>query len=164
MSPRPDFEPRFAGAQRLAGKVALITGGDSGIGRAAALAMAREGASIAIVYLDEHKDAAETRRLVEIEGVDAITLPADVTFEGACRDVVRETVGQLGRLDILVNNAAEQHVQNSIESIDEMQLERTFRTNVFGYFHMIKRRCRTWGRARRSSTRPRSPPTRAARS
>lgn len=138
MHPRPAFEPRFPGAGKLAGKVALITGGDSGIGRAAAIAMAREGASVAFVYLDEHEDAADTVQLIEREHARALRIAADVTFEEACRDVVRKTVEHFGRLDILVNNAAEQHPQNDIESIDDVQLERTFRTNVFGYVYMIK--------------------------
>jgi NAD(P)-dependent dehydrogenase (short-subunit alcohol dehydrogenase family) len=118
--------------------VALITGGDSGIGRAVAIAFAREGADIAIVYLNEHKDAEETKRLVEKEGRRCLTIAGDVGHEQFCQDSVARTVESLGRLDILVNNAAEQHPQDSIEKITADQLERTFRTNIFSCFYMTK--------------------------
>jgi NAD(P)-dependent dehydrogenase (short-subunit alcohol dehydrogenase family) len=138
MDPRPQFEPRYPGTGRLRGRVALITGGDSGIGRAAAVAMAREGAAIAFVYLEEEKDAEETAGLVEREGAQALKIRGDIGQETVCREAVKKTLDRFGRLDILVNNAAEQHVQKSITDITAAQLERTFRTNVFGYFFMTK--------------------------
>ncbi|HET6468472.1 MAG TPA: SDR family oxidoreductase [Geminicoccaceae bacterium] len=138
MRPEPDWRPRFAGAGRLAGKVALITGGDSGIGRAVAVLFAREGADVAIVYLEEQEDAATTARAVEAEGRRCLRLPGDIGDEGFCKDAVERTVKELGRLDVLVNNAAEQHPQESLEQIAASQLVRTFQTNVFGYFFMTK--------------------------
>jgi NAD(P)-dependent dehydrogenase (short-subunit alcohol dehydrogenase family) len=138
MRPRPDFTPKYPGAGKLKNKVALITGGDSGIGRAVAVAMAREGASIAVVYLDEHKDANETRDLVKREGTEALLLPGDVGDEEFCEAAVEATIQQFGRLDILVNNAAEQHETHDLREIDAAQIERTFRTNVFSFFFMAK--------------------------
>jgi NAD(P)-dependent dehydrogenase (short-subunit alcohol dehydrogenase family) len=138
MEPRPDYAPRFAGSGRLAGKVALITGGDSGIGRAVAVGMAREGASVAIVYLEEESDAEETLRLLRDEGAACTGIMGDIGDEDFCRDAVERTVATLGGLDILVNNAAEQHVVEEPLEIPASQLERTFRTNVFGYFFMTK--------------------------
>jgi hypothetical protein len=114
MRPQPEHDPKTRGAGRLAGKVALITGGDSGIGRAVAQAFAREGADVAISYLEEHEDAEETKRLVEDEGQRALTIAGDVGDENHCEELVRRTVADLGRLDVLVNNAAEQHPQESI--------------------------------------------------
>lgn len=138
MQPRPDYEPKYPGVGKLENKVALITGGDSGIGRAVAVAMAREGAKIAIVYLDEHKDANDTRALVKREGSEAILLPGDVGDEDFCQAAVDATIEQFGRLDILVNNAAEQHETDDVREIDAQQIERTFRTNVFSFFYMTK--------------------------
>jgi NAD(P)-dependent dehydrogenase (short-subunit alcohol dehydrogenase family) len=139
MTPRPKSEDRkHHGAGKLNGKVALITGGDSGIGRAVAIAFAREGADVAIVYLDEHTDAEETKRLVEKEGRRCLTVAGDVGAMDVCRDSIGRTVQELGRLDILVNNAAEQHPQDSIEKISPEQLERTFRTNIFSFFYMTQ--------------------------
>jgi NAD(P)-dependent dehydrogenase (short-subunit alcohol dehydrogenase family) len=138
MRPRPEYVPRFRGADRLKDKVALITGGDSGIGRAVAVAMAREGALISIVYLDEHKDADETLEAIAKENSRGIKFSGDVGDEKFCQDVVERTVKEFGRLDILVNNAAEQHEVTEPLEIDTAQLERTFRTNVFGYFYMAK--------------------------
>src|SRR3546814_16625295 len=109
MDPQPDYSRRWEGSGRLDGKGARITGGDSGIGRAVAVSMAREGASVAIVYLEEDNDADETLRTVEQEGSDAIKLAGDIGDEAFCREVVKRTVDEYGRLDILVNNAAEQH-------------------------------------------------------
>ena len=138
MRPEPDYEPRFRGADRLKGKVALVTGGDSGIGRAVAVAMAREGANIAITYLEEHDDAEETVRLVEREGRRAFRISGDVGSEAFCRKVVEKTMEEFGRLDVLVNNAAEQHEVKEPLEIDADQIEKTFRTNIFGYFFMTK--------------------------
>jgi NAD(P)-dependent dehydrogenase (short-subunit alcohol dehydrogenase family) len=138
MTPRPDASPDGQGAGKLRGKVALITGGDSGIGRAVAYLFAREGADIAISYLDEHGDAEETKAGVEREGRRCITVPGDVGDEAHCRQVVERTIQELGKLDILVNNAAEQHPQDSILDITEDQLARTFRTNIFSMFFMTK--------------------------
>ena len=138
MAPKPEYEPKFPGAGKLKGEVALITGGDSGIGRAVAVAMAREGARIAIVYLEEHKDANATRDLVVREGSEAIILSGDVGDEDFCEAAVEATVEQFGRLDILVNNAAEQHETNDVRQIHAGQIERTFRTNIFSMFFMAK--------------------------
>jgi NAD(P)-dependent dehydrogenase (short-subunit alcohol dehydrogenase family) len=138
MRPQPEHEPKTAGAGKLAGKVALITGGDSGIGRAVAHAFAREGADVVISYLEEHDDAEETKRLVEQEGRRALTIAGDVGDEEHCRALVQRTVDELGRLDVLVNNAAEQHPQESIADISREQLERTFRTNIFSFFFLTK--------------------------
>jgi NAD(P)-dependent dehydrogenase (short-subunit alcohol dehydrogenase family) len=140
MIPKPAFEPRFRGADKLKDKVALVTGGDSGIGRAVAIHMAREGANIAIVYLEEHNDAAETARLVKAEGRQCIAISGDVSDEDFCRKAVNRVVEKLGRLDVLVNNAAEQHVAGNSDPLDipREQLEKTFATNIFGYFYMAK--------------------------
>ena len=139
MTPRPNAEdPQQRGSGKLEGKVALITGGDSGIGRAVAVAFAKEGADVAISYLEEDRDAKETRRMVQEHGRKCVLLPGDVGDEKLCRRIVERTVKELGGLDILVNNASEQHPQESIEDITAEQLERTFRTNVFGYFFMVK--------------------------
>jgi NAD(P)-dependent dehydrogenase (short-subunit alcohol dehydrogenase family) len=138
MTPRPDYTPKHPGVGKLKGKVAIVTGGDSGIGRAVAVAMAREGAKIAIVYLDEHKDANETRELVKQEGSQALLLAGDVGDEAFCEAAVEATIEQFGRLDILINNAAEQHETNDVREMDAKQIERTFRTNVFSMFFMSK--------------------------
>jgi len=137
MHPRPETQrdlPRL----KLAKKVAIVTGGDSGIGQAVAVAFAKEGADVAIVYLSEHSDARETQRLVENEGKSCLLLSGDIGEEKFCKSVIKSTVKHFGRLDILVNNAAEQHPQDSIEKISEKQLEKTFRTNIFSYFFMVK--------------------------
>jgi NAD(P)-dependent dehydrogenase (short-subunit alcohol dehydrogenase family) len=136
MRPQPDYEPLFPGVGRLAGKVALITGGDSGIGRAVAVAMAREGADIAIAYLNEHDDAEATRRAVEREGRRCIGVAGDIGDRDFCHDLVARTVAELGRLDILVNNAAEQHETEDFAQLDLDQVERTFRTNIFSMFYL----------------------------
>ncbi|MBV8888207.1 MAG: glucose 1-dehydrogenase [Alphaproteobacteria bacterium] len=139
MSPRPRSQgEQHRGSGKLAGKSAVITGGDSGIGRAVAIAFAREGADVAIVYLEEHDDAQETRRLVEQEGAECLLIAGDVGDEGFCRNAIEQTLARFGRLDVLVNNAAEQHPQESLEEITAGQLERTFRTNIFGQFFMAK--------------------------
>ncbi|HEX7002698.1 MAG TPA: SDR family oxidoreductase [Trueperaceae bacterium] len=139
MRPRPQFEaPEYRAAGKLEGKVALITGGDSGIGRAVAVYFAKEGADVAIVYLDEHQDAEETERQVEQEGQRCLLIPGDIQDESFCKGAVEQTVDELGRLDIVVNNAAVQYPQESIEDISADQLERTFRTNVLSMFHITK--------------------------
>jgi len=138
MTPQPEFAPRYPGSARLKGKVVLITGGDSGIGRAVAVLMAREAANVAFSYLDEHEDAAETVRLIEAEGRQALKFAGDVGDEAFCRQTVEDTVARFGRLDVLVNNAAEQHEVSDLTELSADQLERTFRTNIFGYFFMAK--------------------------
>lgn len=139
MHPKPEFESNeYKAAGKLKGKVALITGGDSGIGRAVAVYYAKEGADVSIVYLNEHKDAEETKRQVEQEGRKCLLIAGDVGDDAFCRDAVTETVEKLGKLDILVNNAAEQHPQRKIEDITKEQLERTFRTNIFGMFYLTQ--------------------------
>jgi NAD(P)-dependent dehydrogenase (short-subunit alcohol dehydrogenase family) len=139
MRPRPRHsDPDAKGCDRLKDRVALITGGDSGIGRAVAIAFAKEGADVAIAYLDEHEDAAETKRLVEAEGRRCITIAGDVGDERFCDLLVARTVNDLGSLHVLVNNAAEQHPQDRLEKISAEQLERTFRTNIFSYFFLTK--------------------------
>ena len=138
MRPRPKALPDHPGSGKLTNRVALITGGDSGIGRAVAVAFAREGADVALVYRDEHKDARETAALVEQQGRRAILLAGDIGSEAFCRQAVKRTVKELGRLDILVNNAAEQHAADSITEISARQLERTFKTNLFAQFYLVK--------------------------
>ncbi|MBX9773618.1 MAG: SDR family oxidoreductase [Xanthobacteraceae bacterium] len=138
MRPQPEYLPKFPGSGRLEGKIALITGGDSGIGRAVAVAMAREGAKIAIVYLEEHQDAEETVRLVADEGGEAIKFAGDIGDESFCEQVVDDTVKTFGRLDVLVNNAAEQHEVDDLLELTAEQIERTFRTNVFSFFYLAK--------------------------
>ena len=139
MRPRPQADdPAHRGSGKLRDKFALISGGDSGIGRAVAIAFAKEGAQVAIIYLNEHKDARETRRLVEEYGARCILIAGDVGDEKFCQRAIRQTVKELGGLDILVNNAAEQHPQDSIEKISEKQLVRTFRTNIFSMFYLTK--------------------------
>jgi NAD(P)-dependent dehydrogenase (short-subunit alcohol dehydrogenase family) len=140
MAPRPKYvAPHYEGAGKLEGKTALITGGDSGIGRAVAVLYARERADVAIVYLpEEQRDAEETRAAVEAEGQRCVLIPGDVADSKFCERAVEQTVRELGRLDILVNNAAYQQHQESIEEISDEQLEQTFRTNIFGYFYLAR--------------------------
>ena len=138
LEPKPDWQPHYPGSGRLKDKAALITGADSGIGRAVAALFAREGADIAISYLCEHDDAARTREIVEKEGRKAITIAGDVGDKQFCEAAVRQTVNQLGRLDILVNNAGEQHPDKDIRDITEDQLKRTFQTNIFGMFFLTQ--------------------------
>ncbi|HRI38972.1 MAG TPA: SDR family oxidoreductase, partial [Nitrospira sp.] len=139
MTPKPKSEDqKHHGRGKLHQKVALITGGDSGIGRAVAIAFAREGADLAVAYLDEHKDAEETQRLVEQEGRRCVLIPGDVGDYEHCRQAVDKSLRELGRLDILINNAAQQQPQDSLEKITPAQLERTFRTNIFSYFFMAQ--------------------------
>jgi NAD(P)-dependent dehydrogenase (short-subunit alcohol dehydrogenase family) len=140
MRPRPRYQgPRYRPGGKLEGKVALITGGDSGIGRAVAVLYAREGADVAIGYLPaEEKDAAETAETVEALGRRCLRLPGDVTDPAFCKKAVESTVRELGQLDVVVNNAAFQQHQESLESLTDEQIERTFATNVFGYFRIAR--------------------------
>ena len=128
----------YIGCGKLRDKVALITGGDSGIGRAVAVLFAKEGADVSAVYLNEHRDARETKRLVEAQGPKCVLIAGDIGDEKVCRAAVNQTRRALGGIDILVNNAAEQHPQESITRITEKQLERTFRTNIFSMFSLTK--------------------------
>ncbi|WAE50518.1 SDR family oxidoreductase [Stutzerimonas frequens] len=139
MNPRPEYRGEdYKAAGKLEGKVAIITGGDSGIGRSVAVLYAREGADVAILYLDQHQDAEETRRVIERYGRRCLTFAGDVADREVCRKVIDETLAAFGKLDILVNNAAEQHPQEKLEDISEEQWEKTFRTNIFGMFQMTK--------------------------
>ncbi len=138
LEPKPDWEPRYPGSGRLEGKVALVTGADSGIGRAVAALFAREGADVAILYLCEHDDAAKTREIVVKEGRRAITIAGDLGDKDFCERAVQETVDKLGGLDILVNNAGEQHYEEEITDISEKQLKRTFQTNIFSMFYLVQ--------------------------
>ncbi len=139
MTPAPVYlSEDYKAAGKLKGKVALITGGDSGIGRSVATLFAHEGADVAIAYLDEHVDAHKTKEEVEKVGRKCLLLPTDLTKEANCLSVVEETIATFGKLDILVNNAAEQYQQASIEDITEEQLDKTFRTNIYAYFFMVK--------------------------
>ncbi|AHE52443.1 SDR family oxidoreductase [Sphingomonas sanxanigenens] len=138
LEPKPEWQPRYPGSGRLAGKVAIVTGADSGIGRAVAALYAREGADIAIVYLLEDDDAAETKRIVESEGRKAITIRGDIGEKRFSETVVAKTIEAFGRIDILVNNAGEQHPDKDIRDITEEQLRRTFQTNIFGMFFLVQ--------------------------
>jgi NAD(P)-dependent dehydrogenase (short-subunit alcohol dehydrogenase family) len=138
MNPRPDYEPRYPGSGRLKGKVALVTGGDSGIGRATAVLFAREGADLAIMYLNESEDAQETKRLIEREGRSCLTIAGDIGDPDFCRSAVDQVIKRFGKLDVLVNNAAEQHPKKDIGEISPDQIDRTFRTNIFSYFYMVQ--------------------------
>jgi NAD(P)-dependent dehydrogenase (short-subunit alcohol dehydrogenase family) len=140
MTPRPETLPPggYRGSGKLENKVAIVTGGDSGIGRSVAALFAREGADVAVLYLEEHEDAKETERLVKEAGRRCLLLPGDVGSRRHCDDAVKRALEAYGRLDVLVNNAGEQHVAQELEDIDEEQLTRTFRTNIFGYFFMTQ--------------------------
>ena len=140
LDPRPNYlAPNYKGAEKLKDKVALITGGDSGIGRAVAVLFAREGADVAFTFLKEEKrDADETKRAVEAEGQRAIALEADLTDPKVCKEVVERTVEEFGKLNILVNNAAFQQHQKSLEDVSEEQWDRTFKTNIYAYYYMAK--------------------------
>ncbi len=135
---KPKWEPRYPGSGRLDGKAAIVTGGDSGIGRAIAALFAREGADVAILYLNEHDDAAETVRIVEGEGRNALSIAGDVGDPEFCRRAVATVVAELGGVDILINNAGEQHPDQDIADITDAQLRRTFQTNIFSMFYMVQ--------------------------
>lgn len=138
MEPRPDFAPRFPGSGRLAGLTALITGGDSGIGRATAVLFAREGADVAIHYKDEHQDAEDTLALIRAEGAEGLSISGDLGDKAQAEDAVARALEAFGEINILVNNAAEQHAQEELEDIPEAQLKRTFATNIFSQFYVTQ--------------------------
>ncbi|MBM7653724.1 SDR family oxidoreductase [Neobacillus cucumis] len=139
MNPRPvSVAPNYKPSGKLTGKTAMITGGDSGIGKAVAIYFAKEGADVAIVYLEEHQDAEETKQLIEAEGRKCLLFSGDIGSEETCKDIISKTISEFQKLDILVNNAAEQHPQKSLLDISSQQLEKTFRTNIFSYFYMTK--------------------------
>ncbi|MGV3770597.1 MAG: SDR family oxidoreductase [Sphingobium phenoxybenzoativorans] len=138
LDPKPEWQPRYEGSNRLKDKVAIITGADSGIGRAVAALFAREGCDIVIVYLLEDDDAAETKRIVEAEGRRAITIRGDIGEKDFSDEIVRRTLQAFGRVEIVVNNAGEQHPDKDITGITEEQLRRTFQTNIFGMFFLIQ--------------------------
>ena len=138
LEPKPDWEPRYPGSGRLDGKVALITGADSGIGRAIAALFAREGADIAILYLCEHDDAAKTKAIVEAEGRRGLTIAGDLGDKSFCERAVAKVVDHYGRLDILINNAGEQHPDKDIRDISEEQLKRTFQSNIYSMFFLTQ--------------------------
>lgn len=138
MHPKPQYMPVYPGSGRLKDKVAIITGGDSGIGRAIAVLFAREGAEVALVYLEETEDAAITADAVKAEGKNALLLRGDIADKTFCDNVVGQTVEQFGKLDIVINNAAEQHPKDEIAEITPEQLRETFETNLFGYFYLTQ--------------------------
>ena len=138
LEPKPDFTPRYPGSGRLSGKVALVTGADSGIGRAVAVLYAREGAKVAVAYLCEHDDAKETARLIEAEGSEALLMAGDLGDPAHAAKVVAATVDRWGGLDVLVNNAGEQHPDKDIRDITPEQLQRTFQTNIFAMFWLVQ--------------------------
>ena len=138
LDPKPDWEPRYPGSGRLKDKVALITGADSGIGRATAALFAREGADIGIMYLCEDEDAQKTKEIVEKEGRKAILIRGDIGSKDFCEAAVKQAVDELGKLDVLVNNAGEQHWDKEVTDISEEQLRRTFQTNIFGMFFLVQ--------------------------
>lgn len=138
LEPKPDWEPRYPGSGRLKGKVAIVTGGDSGIGRATAVLFAREGAKVAIAYLEENDDANITADAIEQEGSEALLFAGDLGDPEHAKKVVEETVAKWGRLDVLVNNAGEQHPDKDIRDITAEQLQRTFQTNIFSMFYVVQ--------------------------
>ena len=135
---QPQWQPRYPGSGRLAGKVAIVTGGDSGIGRATAVLFAREGAKVAIAYLEEHDDARITREACEAEGAEVLLSAGDLGDPDHCRGLVDGVIGKWGRLDVLVNNAGEQHPDEDVTDITAEQLQRTFQTNIFSMFYLVQ--------------------------
>jgi len=139
MNPKPiSIDPEYKGSGKLSNKVAIITGGDSGIGKSVAIYFAKEGADVVIVYLDETQDAEETKTLIEAENKTCLLLAGDVGEESFCQEVIKKTINQFGKIDILVNNAAEQHPQKGLQDISAQQLERTFKTNIYSFFFLTK--------------------------
>ena len=138
LEPKPEWQPRYPGSGRLEGKVAIVTGGDSGIGRATAVLFAREGAKVAIAYLEEHDDAHITADAIEQEGSEVLTFAGDLGDPEVAEDLVKQTVAKWGRLDVLVNNAGEQHPDKDIRDITAEQLQRTFQTNIFSMFYLVQ--------------------------
>ncbi len=138
LDPKLDWEPRYPGSGRLEGKVAIVTGGDSGIGRATAVLFAREGAKVAIAYLEEHDDAHITADAIAQEGSEALTFAGDLGDPEVAKDLVKQTVDKWGRLDVLVNNAGEQHPDKDIRDITPEQLQRTFQTNIYAMFYLVQ--------------------------
>ncbi|WP_062345928.1 SDR family oxidoreductase [Novosphingobium sp. CCH12-A3] len=138
LDPKPEWQPRYPGSGRLKGKVAIVTGADSGIGRAVAVLFAREGAKVAIAYLNENEDAARTRELCEAEGSEALTFSGDLGDPEVAHALVDLVIGDWGRLDVLVNNAGEQHPDKDIREITADQLQRTFQTNIFSMFYLVQ--------------------------
>lgn len=135
---QPQWQPRYPGSGRLAGKVAIVTGGDSGIGRATAVLFAREGAKVTIAYLEEHDDARITREACEAEGAEVLLSAGDLGDPDHCRGLVDAVIGKWGRLDVLVNNAGEQHPDEDVTDITAEQLQRTFQTNIFSMFYLVQ--------------------------
>ena len=138
LDPKPEWQPRYPGSGRLKGKVAIVTGADSGIGRAVAVLFAREGAKVAIAYLNESEDAARTRELCEAEGSEALTFAGDLGDPEVALALVDLVIGDWGRLDVLINNAGEQHPDKDIRDITADQLQRTFQTNIFSMFYLVQ--------------------------
>ena len=138
MDPPPDYRPRYPGVGKLKDRVAIVSGGDSGIGRAVAILFAREGAKVAIAYLDEHEDAEETKAHIEEEGSEALLLPGDLGKKSHATEVVRKTVERFGRLDVVVNNASQQFYEPDLEEIDEEQLRHLLETNIASYFFVTQ--------------------------
>ena len=139
MDPQPiSIDPAYKGSGKLNNKVAIITGGDSGIGKSVAIYFAKEGADVVIVYLNEHGDAEDTKKVVETEGKQCLLISGDIGDESFCQEIITKTIDRLGKIDILVNNAAEQHPQQSLLDISAQQWEKTFKTNIFAYFYLTK--------------------------
>ncbi|AGX03410.1 MULTISPECIES: SDR family oxidoreductase [Bacillus] len=139
MTPEPSYiDPNYKGSGKLEGKVAIVTGGDSGIGKSVAIYFAKEGADVAVVYLEETEDAKETKQEVEAAGRKCLLLAGDLGDESFAKEVVSKTLDEFGKVNILVNNAGEQHPQTSLLDISTEQLEKTFRTNIFSMFHLTK--------------------------
>lgn len=138
MKPKPDYAPLYPGSGRLKGKVAIVTGGDSGIGRAVSVLFAREGAKLVIVYLDEHEDAKATQKLIDAEGSEALLVAGDVGDRDFCLSAAEQALEKFGQVDILINNAAEQHVREDLAALDADAMQQVFETNIYGYFYMVQ--------------------------
>ncbi len=139
MRPRPIFDnPNYKGSDKLKGKVIIITGGDSGLGRAAAIAFAKEKAKVVIPYYDEHKDANDTKNYIESLGGECLLMAGDITDKNFCREIVRKTLERFGKIDVLVNNAGVQYQQDELGSITDQQFDRTMKVNVYGMFYLTK--------------------------